>query len=273
MARSIVVALRMAPEGMTTGADGYLARARAMCLRAEELEGFLVAWGAAIFAVGWEVDHVENAVSYAASIHHETVSSERAWAAGMAEGDLEALSPDGQGILAWGSALLWASALSEVAVPGQVLIHGGLEALSAGLLGVRAADVAVRPGDATRCWQLDLEHPWTPVRIEDDGRSRLPSVSSRRGLDTIAELRRARARVGGRSPSVQCQASLALAMMLSTAGRAEEALLEAIDALSRGREGNDAKAIGACMALLSKLYAGVGLSDAAAALRDGVAVG
>jgi hypothetical protein len=58
--------------------------------------------------------------------------------------------------------------------------------------------------------------------------------------------------------------------MLSRAGRPEEALLDALDALARARETHDPKAIGACMALLAKLYAGVGLSDEASALRDGV---
>ena len=273
MTRSIVLALRMTPEALTTGPEGYLARSRAMCLRAEELDGFLVAWGAAVFAIGWDVDQVEKAVSYAASIRLEMITSESAWAAGMAEGDLEALSPDGQGILAWGSALLWATALSEVAAPGQVLIHAELEALHAGLLGVREADVGVGSGDSPGCWQLDLEHPWRPVRAEEQEPSRETGGVSRRAVDTIAELRRARARVGGRSPLVQCQAALGLAMMLSSAGRPEEALLEALDALARAREGHDARALGACMALLAKLYAGVGLWDAASALRDAMASG
>jgi hypothetical protein len=60
-------------------------------------------------------------------------------------------------------------------------------------------------------------------------------------------------------------------MMLANAGRPEEALLDALDALARARETHDPKAMGACMALLAKLYAGAGLTDAASALRDGMA--
>jgi hypothetical protein len=55
-------------------------------------------------------------------------------------------------------------------------------------------------------------------------------------------------------------------MTLALAHRPEEALLEALDALARAREAEDAKAIGACTALLAKLYAGAGHAEEASAL-------
>ena len=61
-------------------------------------------------------------------------------------------------------------------------------------------------------------------------------------------------------------------MTLALAGRAEEALLEALDALARAREADDAKAVGACMALLAKLYAAAGTTGEAAALRESAGV-
>jgi hypothetical protein len=88
------------------------------------------------------------------------------------------------------------------------------------------------------------------------------------GSDVLSDLRRARARVEGAPPAMKCQASLALAMTLALAGRPEDALLEALDALARAREGLDPKAVGACMALLAKLYASAGMSGEAAALRE-----
>jgi hypothetical protein len=57
-------------------------------------------------------------------------------------------------------------------------------------------------------------------------------------------------------------------MTLSIAGRPEEALLEALDALARAREVEDPRAIGACLALLAKLYAAAGFTSAAARLRE-----
>jgi hypothetical protein len=266
MARSIVVALRMASHAVTAGRDGYLARARAMCMRAEEMAGSLVAWSATGFAVGWDVDHLEQAASFAASIRGESPSPEHAWAVGMAEGHLETLSPDGQGILAWGSALLWASSRADSARPGQVLLHDELRTLHGDQLGVSSGD-GNESGRPSGRWQLDIDNPWTPGRVMDPQAGRQETASSC-VVDSIAELRRARSE---RPPSAQCQATLALAMTLSKAGRPEEALLEAIDALAWARATQDARALAACTALLAKLYAGVGLSDAADALRDGMA--
>ncbi len=84
----------------------------------------------------------------------------------------------------------------------------------------------------------------------------------------IADLRRARLRAESGPPTVRCQASLALAMTLSIAGRAEEALLETLDALASARSAQDAKAVNACIALLAKLYAGAGFPDAGRTLRE-----
>jgi hypothetical protein len=61
-------------------------------------------------------------------------------------------------------------------------------------------------------------------------------------------------------------------MALTLAGRAEEGLLEALDALARAREAREPKAVGACMALLAKLYAGAGRPGEAAALRESAGV-
>ena len=92
-------------------------------------------------------------------------------------------------------------------------------------------------------------------------------------VEALAELRRTRARAEGGPPAARCQAALALAMTLAIAGRPEEALLEAVDALARAREAHDPKAVGACMALLAKLYAGAGRAGEAAALRESSGVG
>jgi thioredoxin-like negative regulator of GroEL len=83
----------------------------------------------------------------------------------------------------------------------------------------------------------------------------------------LAELRRARAAAQDGPPSSRCQIALALAVTLSIAGRSEEALLDALDALACARESKDPKAVGACVALLARLYASAGFPDAATRLR------
>jgi hypothetical protein len=276
----VVVVFRMLPGGLTSGPDGYLSRARALCLKGEALDGRLVAWGAELLAMSWDADRLEQAVDFAVSIREELPSMERGWAGGMSEGELESLSPDGQGILAWGPALLSAASLAHSAGAGEVLVHDDVRALPTGQLSLLPAETWTDQGVRTISWRLDLEHPWKRLpkagdRQESELVTRVRKFAQRTDgpatADAIAELRRARARIERGPASARCPASIALAMMLSVGGRSEDALLEALDALARGREANDPKAIDACMALLAKLYAGVGLADAAAALRETIA--
>lgn len=323
MGSSIVVAFHMSPLGMTPGPEGtYLARARSLCVRGEALGGRLVAWGTSLLAMGWDIDSIEEAVLFAASIREEALSVDRAWATGMAEGDLESLSPTGQGILGWGPGLMSAAALAQLASPGEVLVDDEVRSSSGGQLSLVGTREGVDVANPVRGWRLDLDHPWKPQPAPQSTRLPVPQSAPqstrlpvphqptpepvplvressesevRRAhepqppadgalaarirklahgaegtgvIDALADLRRARARAEG-APA-RCQASLALAVMLSVAGRADEALLESLDALARAQETRDPRAVGACMALLAKLYAGAGLSDAAAALRDSV---
>ncbi len=304
MSRSIVVAFRMSSPGMIPGPEGdYLGRARSLCVRGEEVGGTLVAWSAALLALGWESDSVEAAVRFAASIGEEALSPERAWACGLAEGELESLSPDGEGILAWGPALILATSLAQVARAGEVLVDGTVGALRDGQLSLQGLRASPDGSQSTRGWRLDLEQPWKsaeaakappdelaasdpldsvttitaarpvtlpPTALAAQMRLLARGAKSGAALDSLAALRRSRALAEGGPPSVRCRASLALALTLSIAGRPEEALFEGLDALARAREANDAKAVSACIALLSKLYAGAGHTDAATALRDSV---
>ena len=345
MARQIVVAFRMPPAGMAPGPEGgYLARARSLCSRGEALGGRLVAWSAALLAMSWDTDSIEEAVLLAVSIHEESLSGERAWACGIAEGEMEPLAPDGARMqLAWGDALLSAASLARIARAGEVCVDGDVRALRAGQLSLVGARSATDGGMRVRGWRLDLEHPWKrpPGAPEEDvdldvvvsadaepaepfdaaSTQQMPAfdfsaeppsasdvlemvdasttgnegppVSQRRPgsaladrvrklatgepggepVETLDELRRARARMEGAPAAARCQAGLALAMTLAIAGRLEDALLEAMDALARAREAQDPKAIGACTALLAKIYAGAGETGEAAALRESSGIG
>jgi len=152
----------MPPAGITPGPEGhYLARARSLCSRGEALGGRLVAWSAALLAMSWDSDSIEEAVLMAASIREEALAVERAWACGIGEGELEPLAPDGLRMqLAWGEALLVAASLARVARAGEVLIDGEVRALRAGQLSLVGARAAEDAGQRVRGWRLDLEHPW-----------------------------------------------------------------------------------------------------------------
>ncbi len=86
--------------------------------------------------------------------------------------------------------------------------------------------------------------------------------------DALRALETARRSAEGAPAAKRCQASLALAVGLAFAGRSDEALLEAMDALARAREGGDAKAEGACLAFLAKLYRSVDRPDEAKRLSQ-----
>jgi hypothetical protein len=330
----------MPPAGMATGPEGaYLSRARSMCSRGEALGGRLVAWSAALLAIAWDEESMEEAMLMATSIQEEAMTQERAWACGMAEGELEQLAPDGARMqLAWGQALLSAAQLARVARAGEVLVDGDVRALRAGQLSLVGARAATDSGQRVRGWKLDLAHPWKRAVPSADVTDRyspppldimasidatlemaalqftgdelstaevleiveataaaseplLPPESRKQGtkladrirrlaagersedaVEALAMLRRARAEAEIGSVASRCQAALALAMALALAGRTEEALLEVLDALARARELADARADGACMALLAKLYASTGRTNEAAALREAAGV-
>jgi hypothetical protein len=317
--RHIVVVFRMPPAGMTSGDDSasaYLNRARSLCARGEALGGRLVAWSAVMLAIAWDADSIEEAVLFATSVREGADVPERAWAAGVAEGELEPLAPDGQRMhLAWGEALLSAVSLARVARAGEVLVDGDLRAVRAGQMALVGTRSATDSGQRIHGLCLDLHAPWKTGAIADpqpsgecvaEGLStnevleiverasqpppgsgdevvsgaqepgaplvdRVRALVGRepngRAVETLADLRRTRARAEGGPASARCQAALALSMTLCIAGRTEEALLEGLDALARSREAQDPRAIGACLALLSKLYATAGFADAAVALK------
>ncbi len=333
MERHIVVAFRMPPAGMSPGPEGaYLARARSICSRGEALGGRLIAWSAALLAIAWDDDSIEEAIALATSVRENSPSLERAWSCGIAEGELEPFAPDGQRMhLAWGEPLLAASGLARVAKAGEALVDGDVRALRAGQLSLVGARSSTESGRRVRGWRLDLDHPWkrgvAGVDWSEEGPSRqvaviapaaaapgrfLDEVSTSDVLEIIeaaaprapasdddsaaepherpdtladrvlaislresttdpvvalAELRRARAAAQEGPPSSRCQLALALAVTLSIAGRSEEALLDALDALACARESKDPKAVGACVALLARLYASAGFPDAATRLR------
>ena len=303
--RYVVVALREAFTSQPAAA--YLARVRPICARAEVLGARLIAWGADALALAWDLDSLEEAVSLATSIGDELLPLQHAWACGMAEGELEPLSPEGQRMhLSWGEALSSAMALARTARAGEVLLDGNLAAAQASRLRTLGVRSGVEGGRRVRGWRLDLASPWKGALRTDPiddldaaGTDRVlpddlpssdvldaveaaeaavsaegpeaptlrPPATAMWAREGLSELRRARAHAEQEPSPVRCRAGLALAMGLSVAGRSEEALLEGLDALARGREAQDAAAIAACIAFLAKLYGGLGKAEAAASLR------
>jgi hypothetical protein len=79
--------------------------------------------------------------------------------------------------------------------------------------------------------------------------------------EALRSLEHVRHQAEGHSHGAQCQASLALSLALMSAGRPDGCMLEALDALAHARAAEDARAAGACIALLAKLFARVGRTE------------
>src|SRR5580698_8603363 len=172
----------MPPGGLLPGPEGpYLSRARSMCSRGEALGGRLVAWSAALLAMAWDTDSIEEAFELATSLREESSAPDRAWTCGIAEGELEALAPDGQRMhLAWGDALRAAASLARIAKAGEVLVDGDVRALRAGQLALIGARSATDAGQRVRGWRLDLDRPWKngpPVLQELEAREDAPVLA------------------------------------------------------------------------------------------------
>jgi hypothetical protein len=275
--------------GLETGPEGtFLSRVRTLCSRAAGLGGRLVAWTGRGMALLWDDDSIEQAILLASSIQEEALTAARAWAGGIAEGNLELLSPAAARVparggmpaihLASGEALTSAMALARAARPGEVIVDGDMGVVRAGKLTLLGPGPAADTNSRARGFRLYLADPWRregPAEFADASPPEVALAGPRdaaapsEAREPLVQVRRARAAAEKAPAAVRCQASLALAMTLAQSGRAEEALLDALDALARAREGHDPKASAACMALIAKLYAGAGRQAEAAALLKG----
>ncbi|HEX3769656.1 MAG TPA: hypothetical protein VHV30_02270, partial [Polyangiaceae bacterium] len=178
--RQIVVAFRMPPAGLQPGPEGpYIQRARSICARGEALGGRLVAWSAALLAMAWDPDSIEEAFELATSLREDSSGDDRSWTCGIAEGTLEPLAPDGQRMhLAWGEPLRAAASLARIAKAGEVLVDGDVRALRAGQLSLVGARSATDAGQRVRGWRLDLENPWKRGHAGFEFRAREPSEAA-----------------------------------------------------------------------------------------------
>jgi hypothetical protein len=301
----VVVAFRLGPATLQSNSDRmYLGRARSICARCELQGGRLVAWGDGSLAFGWPAERFDDIVGLVEKLRTAEPSQGPMWAVGVAEGEVDLLAPDGSaGHLAWGKALVGAFAMARAARLGEVVVDEEVRAYREGRLSTVGERTTMLGRHRVRGWRLDTREPWARQVDEDDtgDRTTLPYVEREEhasppsespaidadaaetsasvvgsaafeATEPLTDLRRARAGVQGSSPAIRCRASLELAMALGKARRCEDALLEALDALARGREADDPVAVAACMALLAKLYDMAGSRASAAALRD-VALG
>ncbi len=166
----IVVSCRMSHAGV--GLGSYLERTRALLPSAEAFGASLIAWSATTFAVGFDAESIEEAVSFSLEAQKDG-TGDATWACGIAEGELELIAANGQRAdLAWGIPLVTAVSLSRIARPGEILVDGDVRAFRVGELSTIGPRVSTDAGKRVRGWRLDVTSPWkvAPTRVapEDD---------------------------------------------------------------------------------------------------------
>jgi hypothetical protein len=145
----------------STREAGYLDRARALVVRAEELGATLVAWSAVTLALSWDVADIAKAVVFAVEAVADRAGGRDPWASGIAQGTVELLSSSPG--LGWGTPLVDAVALARIAAPGEVLVDAGVESAKDGDLLAVGSKISFDAGRRVRGARLDIHQPWRAV--------------------------------------------------------------------------------------------------------------
>lgn len=152
-----------------TAPRSFLERARALEARARAHGATVVAFDAHRIAFAFEPAKLAAAITLATTRSDDALEGEPAWSVGLAQGALERLHGDAMrgSELAWGPALVAASALSAVAQAGEIVCAQTVRALRAGELLTAGTRIAREDGARVRGVRLDPAHPWRRQAVEE----------------------------------------------------------------------------------------------------------
>lgn len=149
--------------------------------------------------------------------------------------------------------------LRPVPPPDDGARDGASEVPSSSAIATRLGDLAKEALRTTD--QATLEGLSAGLTTPSKAGERRDALSRIRRGDigaALRVLRRTRAELPEHDHAQRCQTSLAIGVALAVAGRPQEALVEAMDALARARRQEDERAANACLAFLNRLYESVG---------------
>lgn len=275
----------------------YLERARRVRDHAAALGASLCAWGAGSFAFELLPEALEEALVLVGQANDDAAkeASTPAFGIGISQGVMHAASELGSlASLGFGAPLARAWALAKVARPGEVLVdpempaaeHGeiptcGMNAGRDGALRVRGLILDPLYVPSVSMPSVEAGVPTLSPNASHASRTSIaPSQSSgperRHGIEALSKgdvaealtaLRKGVEKTRSAPPEERARALLAHGIALAATGREKEALLEALDALARAREADDARGEEACARFLAKLSEGVGQPEAALAWK------
>jgi len=118
--RIVVCLSEVASRNPSKGAEGFLANARDLMLRAKAFGATLCTWSWGALSFSFQVDDLEEAVGFVTGPDARKLAYR--FGVGISQGSLELLTGDGEIELGWGPVLQKAMLLSQLAKPGEVLV-------------------------------------------------------------------------------------------------------------------------------------------------------
>jgi hypothetical protein len=269
--------MSVAPDVEDDATQRLLAEARAQ-------GGKLVLRSATRFVICWPAIDGHLAFSFVARV----LAGDAPVAAGAALGELVTAAPGAVPAL-WGRAAVVATRLAEASRFGAALLDSEVVRSFPGLpVGDELRRLVGKETILTCTWGGELPARFTPSRFtpsrHEQLRAAIANAENRpqrveliRRLDALASLAegregealaslRAAVEVASDATS-RCRASLAYAIALASVGRDFDALLEAMNALARAREGGDRRGERACLVFVGDLAHAGGQTEALAILN------
>jgi hypothetical protein len=157
----------------------FLERARSLISRYIGEGGVHVGWDVMKITFAFEAASFPKILEAAILGGDETIGEEPAWAIGMAQGDIRSVQEDGSdlmasGVLWWGPPIVAASALSQLARPGEILVAQTIPSLRSKELVTSGLRIAREGTLRVRGARVDRRQPWKRSAAENLARMREP---------------------------------------------------------------------------------------------------
>ncbi|MBX3227994.1 MAG: hypothetical protein KIT84_27785 [Labilithrix sp.] len=159
----------------------FLERARSLIARYSELGGVHVGFDVMKITFAFDAANFASILEASIAGGEENQGEEPLWAVGMAQGDIRPVKDQGSdlmssGVLWWGPPIVAASALSQLARPGEILVAQTIPALRSGELVTSGLRIAREGTLRVRGRRVDRRQPWRRSAAENLARMREPRL-------------------------------------------------------------------------------------------------
>lgn len=159
----------------------FLERARSLITRLTEIGGVHVGWDVLKITFAFEASRFPTVLEAAINPGPAVQGEEPAWAVGLAQGDIRPVNEPGSpltssGLLWWGPPIVAASALAELARPGEILCAQTIPALRSGDIVTSGLRIARDGTLRVRGARVDKRQPWKRQAAENLAKMTVPRL-------------------------------------------------------------------------------------------------